>query len=224
MKRTGERAALLFAGALLGAAGAAAGDGTQRQNLSTAAQPAYEALSAGRQAMSQGELERAEEELEKVLDFSQRGSKQYQAAVEALTFELPFLRAEGFVDTGEWLKAERLLEDLLRRSQNDVKKTERLAQLIAVLRENARAATAARRPGRAALGYVEEKLDQFRGETGRYPADYEELEALLEADGSPLEDYEIVDYVARGGAYGVTLRGKSNPDHVLTVQRTGRVR
>lgn len=214
------RSSLLAAG-LFAAAAVAAQQGDQQQNFSSATQPAYEALSAGREAKSEGDLAEAEEAFKKALDLSQRGSEQYQAAVEELTFHLPFLRAEGYVRTEQWLKAERLLEDLLQAHQNDIQKTEELAQLIAVLRERARSRTEARRPGRKVIRYVERKLDGFLQEKGRYPRDYEELDALLAAEGSPFDDYEIVHYVGSGGAYGLTLRGRDDPENVLTLQRTG---
>lgn len=208
---------------LLAAAAVAAQEGSQQQNFSSATQPAYEALSAGREAKSAGDLAEAEEEFKKALELSQRGSEQYEAAVEELTFHLPFLRAEGYVRTEQWLKAERLLEDLLQAHQNDIQKSEELAQLIALLRERARARTEAKRPGREVIRYVERKLDGFLQEKGRYPRDYEELNGLLADEGSPFEDYEVVHYVGAGGAYGLTLRGRDDPENVLTVQRTGRV-
>lgn len=211
----------LLAAGLLGAAAVVAQEVDQQQSLSSATQPAYEALSAGREAKSDGDLAEAEEEFKRALELSQRGSEQYQAAVEELTFHLPFLRAEGYVRTEQWLKAERLLEDLLQTHQNDIRKSEELTQLIALLRESARSRTEAKRPGREVIRYVEGKLDAFQQEKGRYPRNYEELDTLLAAEGSPFEDYEVVHYVGTGGAYGLTLRGRDDPENVLTLQRTG---
>lgn len=223
MSRTSNRARLcLIACGLLGASAVPAQEGRQR-DFSSATQSAYEALSAGRQAKNDGDLAEAEEEFKEVLKLSQRDSEQYRAAVEELTFHLPFLRAEGYVSTQQWQKAERLLENLLQAHQDDVEKTEELAQLIAVLRETARSQTETRRPGREVIRYVERKLDGYRQEKGRYPRNYEELDALLAAEESPLDDYEVAHYVAAGDAYGLTLRGKANSENVLTVQRTGTV-
>lgn len=225
MSRTSNRARLcLIACGLLGASAVPAQEGRQQQDFSSATQPAYEALSAGRQAKNDGDLAEAEEEFKKVLKLSQRDSEQYQAAVEELTFHLPFLRAEGYVSTEQWQKAEHLLENLLQAHQDDIQKTEELAQLIAVLRESARSKTEPRRPGREAIRYVEQKLDGFRQEQGRYPRNYEELDALLAAEESPLDDYEVAHYVAAGDGYGLTLRGKADSENVLTVQRTGAVK
>lgn len=222
MKRINNfvRLPLLATGLVLAAA-VAAQEGNQQQDFSSATQPAYEALSAGREAKSDGDLAEAEEEFKKALELSQRGSEQYQAAVEELTFHLPFLRAEGYVRTEQWLKAERLLEDLLQSHRNDIQKTEELAQLITLLRESARSRTEASRPGRKVIRYVERKLDGFLREKGRYPRDYEELNGLLAAEGSPFEGYEVVHYVGAGGAYGLTLRSRDDSENVLTLQRTG---
>jgi len=211
----------LLAGGLLGAAAAAAQEGNQQQNFSSATQPAYEALSAGRQAKEEGDLDTAQQEFRKALELSRRGSDPHRAAREELTFHLPFLRAEGFVRTEQWQKAERLLENLLQTHQNDVKKAEELAQLITLLRESARSRSDARRPGREVIRYVERRLEGFLRDKGRYPRGYEELNAVLVPGEPPMDDYEIVHYVGAGGAFGLTLRGKANPDNVLTVQRTG---
>lgn len=222
MNRTSNRARLcLIACGLLAASGVAAQEGKQQQDFSSATQPGYEALSAGRRAKNDGDLAEAEEAFKEVLKYSQRDSEQYQAAVEELTFHLPFLRAEGYVSTEQWQKAEHLLENLLQAHQGDVEKTEELAQLIAVLGESARSKTEPRRPAREVIRYVERKLDGFRQEKGRYPRDYEELDALLADEESPLDDYEVAHYVGTGDAFGLTLRGKANSENVLTVQRTG---
>jgi len=224
MNRASKLAGLsVLAVCLGGVFSAQAQDGAQQQNLSSAAQPAYEALSAGRRAKDDGDLAEAERKFRRVLDLSQSGSEQYQAAVEELSFHLPFLRAEGYVRAEDWLKAERLLEDLLQQHQDDTRKTEELVQLIALLRDRARPRAEDRQPGRKVIHYVENKLDVFLRENGRYPRAYDELNRLLAVEGSPLDDYEIVHYAVRGGAYGLTLRGGNNPDNVLTVQRTGLV-
>lgn len=184
------------------------------------------ALSRGRQEKGDGHLALAEEQFQKALASAIRGSKVYKAALEELTYQLPLMRVQRYVLAGERQKAGRLLEELLQEHKSDEKKSRHIVELIAGLREGGEAQDGVYgQPGSGhrTISVVERTLNRFYREHGRYPRDYDELNQILPPDRYPLTAYDIVHYVEQGHAYGLTLRSKSDPDNVLSVQDTGLV-
>lgn len=189
--------------------------------------PAVEALAAGRRAKGERNLARAEIHFQEALAEAERGGEVYEAALEELTYHLPLMRVERYVLSGQWRSAEQSLQDLLEQHQSDEEKSKHLVGLIAKLRDRSPAQGGVytqRDAGRTTVERVEQRLDRFLAEHGRYPRGYDELNEILPAGRYPLEDYDIVHYVGRGRAYGLTLRSRSDPDNLLQVQRTGLVR
>lgn len=188
---------------------------------------AVEALAAGRRAKGERNLARAESHFQDALVAAERGAKVYQAALEELTYHLPLMRVERYALTGQWQRAEQGLQDLLDQHQDDEEKSRHLVGLIARLRDRAPAQGGVyerRDAGQKAVETVERVLARFLDEHGRYPNGYEELNEILPAGRYPLEDYDIVHYVGRGKAYGLTLRSKNNPANLLSVQKSGLLR
>ncbi|MGA8260746.1 MAG: hypothetical protein WB783_11080 [Arenicellales bacterium] len=184
------------------------------------------ALSRGRREKGEGHLALAEEQFQKALASASRGSKVYKAALEELTYQLPLMRVQRYVLAGARQKAGRLLEELLQEHQSDEKKSRHLVELIARLRKGGEAQDGVySQPGSGhrTISVVERTLNRFYRKHGRYPRDYDELNQILPPDRYPLTDYDIVHYVEQGHAYGLTLRSKSDPDNILTVQDTGLV-
>lgn len=200
--------------------------GAEGQSVPAASKAAVEALSAGRREKGEGNLARAEVDFQKALAAAPRGSDVYQTALEELTYQLPLMRVQRYVLSGQRATAEDLLQDLLKEHQGDEKKRRHLLTLIARLRKSAPDQSGVySKPGsgRKAIESVEQTLSRFYQENGRYPRGYRELNRILPADRYPLTDYDIVHYVERGHAYGLTLRSKSEPENLLSVQRTGLV-
>lgn len=190
------------------------------------ARPAVEALAAGRRAKGERNLSRAELYFQEALTEAERGGEVYETALEELTYHLPLMRVERYVLSGQWRSAEQSLRDLLEHHQSDEEKSKHLAGLIAKVRDRSPAQGSVytqRDAGRTTVEHVERRLDRFLAEHGRYPRGYDELNEILPAGRYPLEDYDIVHYVGRGRAYGLTLRSRSDPDNLLSVQRTGLV-
>lgn len=188
--------------------------------------PAVQALDAGRRAKGERDLAQAEAHFQDALAAAERGGEVYRAALEELTYYLPLMRVERDVLEGQWQKAERLLQDLLEWHRDDENKSEHLVGLLAELRD--------RRPsqggvytrkeaGQRVVEMVQRRLDRYRDKHGRYPHGYDELNEILPAGRYPLDDFDIVRYVGRGGSYGLTLRSKADPANQLTVQKTGLV-
>lgn len=202
------------------------GGGKTGQFAPAAPKAAVEALAAGRREKGEGHLAQAEVQFQKALAAAPRGGDVYRAALEELTYQLPLMRVQRYVLSGQRLKAEHLLQDLLKDHQGDEKKNRHLVGLIARLRKSKPGETGiASEPGsgRKAINSVEQTLSRFYQDHGHYPRGYRELNRILPADRYPLSDYDIVHYVERGHAYGLTLRSKSDPENLLSVQETGLV-
>ena len=200
--------------------------GAAPEPAGTPASKAAAALSAGRVQKGQGNLIQAETQFQKALDNAPRGSDIYKAALEELTYELPLMRVQRYVLAGEKSKAGALLQELLQEHKSDKKKSRHLVELIARLRKGALVQGGVyNQPGggRRAIDGVERTLQRYFAKNGHYPRGYAELNRILPADRYPLNRYDIVHYVASGHAYGLTLRSKSDPENVLTVQNTGLV-
>jgi len=213
----------LCLGAVRGAV-AAEGDGSVES--ASQATPAVEALAAGRRAKGERNLARAERHFQSALAAAERDGELFQSALEELTYHLPLMRVERYIRSGQWEQAERSLQDLLERHQSDEEKSRHLVGLIAKLRDSRPVpggVHASEGAGRKAIEHVERVLDGFFREHGRYPSGYEELNEILPAGRYPLDDYDIVHYVGAGRGYGLTLRSRSNPQNLLSVQRTGLV-
>lgn len=185
---------------------------------------AVEALAAGRAEKGERNIAGAEARFQEALAAAERGGEVYEAALDELTYHLPLMRVERYVLTGQWRDAQQALEDLLDRHQSDEQKSRHLVGLIAKLRDHAPGqhnVSPRDSDGRKVLERIERTLDRFLAEHGRYPRDYAELNAILPAGRFPLENHDIVDYVGRGRAYGLTLRSRTDPASLLSVQRTG---
>ena len=184
------------------------------------------ALSRGRREKGEGHLALAEAQFQKALASARRGSEVYEAALEELSYQLPLMRVQRYLLAGERRKAGRLLEELLQEHKTDEKKSRHLVELIARLRKSGGTqGDVYPQPGSGhrTITAVEQTLNRFYKEHGRYPRDYDELNQVLPPDRFPLSDYDIVHYVENGHAYGLTLRSKSEPDNILSVQDTGLV-
>jgi len=185
-----------------------------------------EALKAGRRAKADGRLALAEARFQEALAAAPRDGEVFAAALAELTWDLPLMRVQRHVVNGRWREAERLLQDLLERHSGDEDRRHHVVRLIAEVRDRAPEEGGVLRDpggGKKAVRYVERALERFFRENGRYPRDYAELNRILPADRFPLEGYDIVHYVSRGEAYGLTLRSKANPENLLSIQRTGLV-
>ena len=192
----------------------------------TGTKPAAAALAAGRRAKGERDLAGAEAHFQDALAAAERGGDVYEVALEELTYHLPLMRVERYVLAGQWKNAEQSLQDLLERHQSDEEKSQHLVGLIAKLRDRSPVEGGVyARPdaGRKVVQHIERTLDRFLDEHGRYPRGYDELNKILPAGRYPLGEYDIVHYVGGGRAYGLTLRSKTNPDNLLSIQRTGLV-
>lgn len=202
--------------------------GGQSQEADPRSQASMEALVAGLLAMREQNLELAETLFEKALatEPEEGGDQIHGTAREGLTYHLPLRRLERYVATKQWARAEQLLQNLREQHRDDEAKSAHLQHLTAKLRDgtlvpgdtNPRSFD-----GRRVVHEVEQTLDRFLAEHGRYPGGYEELNEILPAGEYPLIHYDIVHYVGRGRAYDMRLRSRTSPDRLLTVQRTGLV-
>lgn len=187
--------------------------------------PGYEAYQKGVKAKEDGKVEEAEVYFQEAMDASGTDNDIYWAALEEVSFRLPLLRAKDMIAKEDWQDLEELLEALLEENRSDKEKTVYLLRLISQLRDIVPDGTAGQKSGtedgRETMGQVERVLQRFHAENGRFPRGYDELNRVLPADEYPLENYDIVDYVSRNGFYGLTLRSKSDPDNLITVENTG---
>lgn len=200
--------------------------GDQDQEGGASSQASMEALVAGLVAMRQQNLELAETLLERALATEPGNPGVHDTARDGLTYHLPLRRVERYVTAKQWGRAERLLRELQERHRDDEAKSGHLRQLMAKLRDGTLTPGDAKPDsfdGRRVVQEIEETLDRFLAENGRYPGGYEELNEVLPADQYPLLQYDIVHYVGRGRAYDLRLRSRANPNRLLTVQRTGLV-
>lgn len=198
----------------------------QERPESAVPQAAAQALAAGREEKGEGRLARAEVQFQNALAAAPRDSDVYQAALEELTYQLPLMRVQRYVLAGQTVKAGELLQDMLEQHQSDEKKSRHLVKLIAQLRKHQAGQSAVYDQsgnGLKAIKRVRQILGRFYDEHGRYPRGYGELNRVLPPDHYPLEDYDIVHYVERGHGYGLTLRSKTDPNNLLSVQSTGLV-
>lgn len=196
----------------------------RNQDGISASQPGFEALSEGQRAKEERDPERAAMRFEEALIAAEPGSAVYWSALEALNFNLPLMQVEGLIANERWREVEELLGRLIERYESDENKSEYLLRLITQLQE--RVPDQAGRQGKPGSGRevmdrVEQILERYREEKGRYPRGYKELNEILPADQAPLQDYDIVNYVMQGRAYGLTLRSKADPESMLTVQKSG---
>lgn len=190
----------------------------------SASDPGYQSLSAGRKAKEAGNLEEAATHFQDALLRAVPGSNVYGSAREELDFRLPLRRVENLIANEQWQEVDESLGRLLERHDSDQNKSLYLLRLISQLQERVPDDASERnagRDGRAVMENVERTLERFRVEKGRYPNGYAELNEVLPADQDPLSQYDIVEYVTEGRAYGLTLRNKEDPDNVIKVQRTG---
>ncbi|MBS1269370.1 MAG: hypothetical protein MAG794_00320 [Gammaproteobacteria bacterium] len=197
---------------------------TQGHNGVSELQPGANALSAGRWAKGEGDLAQAETAFHEALADAERGGDIFHAAFEELTYHLPLMRVERHVVAERWSEAERLLQDLLEQHQSDGEKSRHLVHLIAQLRDGTPSEGGVYTQeggGRGAMRHVVQVLERFLDEKGRYPRDYQELNAVLPADRYPLNEFDIVHYIARGRAYGLTLRGKTDPHIYYPCRKPG---
>lgn len=183
-------------------------------------------LSAGRRQKGEGHLAAAEADFQKSVAAAPRGSRVYKEALEELTYQLPLMRVQRYVLAGDRLKAGELLQELLQEHKGDKKKSRHIVQLIARLRKGRLikgGVYSEPGSGHSAIETVEATLRRFYAQNGRYPRGYRELNELLPPDRYPLNKYDIVRYVEQGHAYGLTLRSKTDPDNLLSIQDTGLV-
>lgn len=189
-----------------------------------AAVPGSQALSAGRRAKGEGSITRAEAHFQEALAAADHDDDVYRTALDELTYYLPLMRVERYVLNGQGQRADRSLQDLLEQHQSDEERSQHLVGLIARLRDRAPAGGGVYTEsgeGREAIRHIQQTLDRFLESNGRYPDGYEELNRILPAERYPLNDYDIVHYAGWGRSYGLTIRSRSNPDNLLSVQRTG---
>lgn len=204
-----------------------AGPSSGNGNTTSRSDPGYDALSRGRKAREAGELEQAASHFQDAMIRAVPGSAVYREAEEELNFRLPLTRVERLIANQEWREVDESLGRLLTRHEGDDHKSLYLLRLISQLQERVPddlEAGDGRPPGRAVTESIEQTLERFRADTGRYPRGYDELNEVLPADQDPLLEYDIVDYVNRGDAYGLTLRNKDDPENVIQVQKTGLMR
>lgn len=189
----------------------------------SSSEPGYGALVRALNAKEDGNLDKAEVYLREAMDSADSDGQVYWLALEELSFRLPLERAQNMIANEEWQELEALLKTLVAENQSDEQKSMYLLKLIAQLQDHVSAPGISRSGGngRETIGHIESALQRFLAEYGHYPRDYEELNELLPADQFPLSGYDIVHYVSRDQAYGLTLRSKSNPENVLTVEKTG---
>lgn len=200
--------------------------GGQDQETDPSSEASMEALVAGLLAMRHQNLELAETLLERALATEPGSAGVHDTARDGLTYHLPLRRVERYVAAKQWGRAEQLLRDLQERHRDDEAKSGHLRQLMAKLRDGTLTPEDTKPDsfdGRRVVQEIEETLDRFLAENGRYPGGYEELNEILPADQYPLLQYDIVHYVGRGRAYDLRLRSRANPNRLLTVQRTGLV-
>lgn len=203
----------------------APGQAVRREGIS-ASDPGSKALSRGREAREAGNLEAAAGHFQDALIRATPGSEVYWSARDELNFHLPLKRVEGLIASEDWPEVEETLRGLMDRYESDERKSLYLLRLISQLQERVPDDVRDRRGqegGRTVMKNVERTLEQFHAQRGRYPRGYRELNQVLPPDREPLSEYDIVDYVNRGGAYGLTLRNKENPENVIRVQKTGLV-
>lgn len=190
-------------------------------------EPAVEQLAAGRAEKGEGNIARAELHFQQALAAAERDGETYQAALEELTYHLPLMRVERYVINEQWPDAERLLQSLIEQHQSDEEKNRHLVKLMARLRgrnPGEGAVYAEEGAGKEAVRQVQQVLERFLEENGRYPSGYDELNEILPAGRYPLAAYDIVHYVGHGRAYGLTLRSRVDPASLLSVQKTGMMR
>lgn len=191
----------------------------------SASDPGFDSLSAGRKAREAGDLEQASTHFQDALIRAVPGGPVQRAAQEELSYRLPLARVEALIADEQWRAVDESLGRLLERHESDDAKSVYLLRLIGQLQERAPddAGDRERRSGngREVMQNVEAHLERFLAKNGRYPSGYDELNKVLPPDQAPLSEYDIVDYVTRGRAYGLTLRSKEDPDNVIQVQKTG---
>lgn len=193
------------------------------QDAEARSQAGMEALVAGLLAMRRHNLALAEKMFKRALATDDSGDLR-DTATEELTYRLPLKRVERYVASNQWGKAEQLLQDLREQHRSDERKSRHLAHLLEKVRDRTLVPEDTRKrsvEGRGVVAEVEQTLEQFLEENGRYPRGYDELNEILPAGRYPLDEHDIVHYVGRDRAYGLTLRSRTNPDNLVTVQRTG---
>jgi hypothetical protein len=138
-----------------------------------------------------------------------------------LDFTIPLLEAEQRFNRGDLAGAKHVLQWARARNRDNLDRQRTLLNLLTRLNSLPPQTTAETVNADEVLAQIRGEMRRFRDQNKRYPSGYHELNSLFMPDRPPLTHFDITHYQLANGGYVIEIRSKSDPDNIISIQRTG---
>ncbi len=193
---------------------------------STKSQVAQKAFARGQEFKRRGYYKQAWEQFEIARQIAPEDSPTRGRAEQELNYHLPLKQIQDRVNTGDFDRAEQLLNELLLTNQSAPDRISNIKTMLQNLKlmRSTSAGRSLAVDHNVVVRQVRGLLEDFRRARGRYPIGYRELNNVLPPNRPPLQQFLVRHYEGTGAGYVLSLRNKFDPDQVLTIQKTGILR
>ncbi len=138
-----------------------------------------------------------------------------------LDFNIPLLEAEQRFNRGDLAGAKHVLQWARARNRDNPDRQRTLVNLLTRISRIPPQAAAETTNAEQVVAQIRGEMQRFRDQNTRYPRGYHELNSLLVPDRPPLTHFDIIYYALANGGYVIEIRSKSDPDNLISIQRTG---
>ncbi|MDH3378338.1 MAG: hypothetical protein OEQ39_15465 [Gammaproteobacteria bacterium] len=138
-----------------------------------------------------------------------------------LDFNIPLLEAEQRFNRGDVAGAKHVLQWTRGRNRDNPDRQRILENLLIRISSIPTQAAAEPTNRDEVVAQIRDEMRRFRDQYKRYPNGYRELNSLLAPDRPPLTHFDVTYYGLTNGGYVIEIRSKSNPDNLISIQRTG---
>lgn len=176
-----------------------------------------------RSVANAGDLDGARAMCQALMRQSSGAPQDLALARSCVQFDVPLAKLRQLMKDSRMSEANRLVDQMLNWVGNVPEYRDYLLSIRAITAKKAATEDPASRE-QTILGVVQEILERYRENQGRFPLSYDELNSALPADAPPLTDYDIVSYYATEDAFSVKLQARANPLEVLSLHKTGLIK
>ena len=204
---------------------------TDRPQLSSRMQSLLNEIStpeqAGKEAreyMQNGQYGLAALVLKRGITLAKTANQDYSDLSSELEYELPLLEAKELMVFGNPDKAEAVLVKLAEKYREDDKRFAEIQALQDALPNSRKLAAVKKNNERQVTRDVRERMSKFYKKHGIFPVNYNDLNSIITAGDSILQNYEIIFFRSGGNAYLIVLRNQYNNQNLIRIEATGLVK